>query len=587
MKHQFRYFICALFLFIGQSLSVFSQTEIKDFLTTLSDSIFSDASAVQQPDSSEFFSLQQQLEESRLEEMNLRMEIEQMKLASFAADSLKLAQQKSVIDSLRNITTGIPVIVEEDTLFYIYTNRGGLLPKERALQTEEAISELGKDYALKPDSVFILSEEFTTDIMYQNKVILSLTDKDAMWENMSRDELANQHKELIIEVLKELKEKHSLIRLIRRILLFILVLVLQYVLIRLTNYGFRKLKAKLDAVKNKFLKPIFIKDYEFLSVDRQENVLFFLLNIFRYILIIIQLVISIPILFSIFPQTEDLAMQLFSYVLTPLKKIGLGFVHYIPNLFTIAIIWLVIRYVVKGIGYLASEIEHGRLKITGFYQDWAKPTYSIIRFLLYAFMIALIYPYLPGSGSPVFQGISVFVGLIVSFGSSSAIGNLVSGIIITYMRSFNIGDRIKINDIIGNVVEKTPIVTRIRTLKNEIITIPNSNIMSSQITNLSESARTLGLIVHLDVTFGYDVPWRKAHQILIDAAESTADVLKEPHPFVLEQAFDDFYVVYQINAYIKDADKLSQVMTALRQNIQDKVKEAGIDSTSPHYYVQK
>jgi small-conductance mechanosensitive channel len=371
---------------------------------------------------------------------------------------------------------------------------------------------------------------------------------------------------------------------IKHILLFVLVVAVQYVLIRLTNYAYRKLKLKLDAIKTRFLKPVCIKKYEFLSIARQEKVIFFVLNILRYVIIAIQLIISIPLIFSIFPQTEDLAMQIFSYILNPVKKIFWDIVHYIPNLFVIAIICLIIRYTLKGIGYLAGEIEKGRLKITGFYPDWAKPTFGIIRFLLYAFMIALIYPYLPDSNSRIFQGISVFIGLIVSFGSSSAIGNLIAGIIITYMRPFQTGDRIKINDTIGNVLERTPIVTRIQTLKNEIITIPNSTIMNSQTTNLSLSAKTKGLIIHIDVAVGYEIAWRQAHQLLIDAAENTPDVLPDPKPFVHEKTFSDFYVVYEINAYINDAYKLSDVTSDLRQNIQDKFKEAGISIMSPHYY---
>jgi small-conductance mechanosensitive channel len=289
------------------------------------------------------------------------------------------------------------------------------------------------------------------------------------------------------------------------------------------------------------------------------------------------------VIFSIFPQTEDFAMKIFSYILTPAKKIFKSVVEYIPNLFIIAIIYLIIRYLIKGLAFLATEIEKGRLKIKGFYPDWAKPTYSVIRFLLYAFMVALIYPYLPNSDSGIFQGISIFIGVLISFGSSSAIGNLIAGFIITYMRPFRIGDRIKINDLLGNVIEKTPVVIRIRTLKNEIITIPNSTVINAQTTNLSESARTTGLIVHLPVTVGYDVPWRQVHELLIVAAQNTPDVMEKPQPFVLETAFDDFAVKYEINAYINNANKLSPVMSDLRQNIQDQFRTAGINILSPHF----
>ncbi len=215
------------------------------------------------------------------------------------------------------------------------------------------------------------------------------------------------------------------------------------------------------------------------------------------------------------------------------------------------------------------------------------PTFHIVRFLLYAFMIAMIYPYLPGSDSGVFQGISVFVGLIVSLGSSTVIGNIIAGLVITYMRPFKIGDRIKLNDTTGDIIEKTPLVTRIRTPKNEVVTVPNSFIMSSHTVNYSTSAREYGLIIHSEVSIGYDIPWRQVHQILIDAALNTPGVVDDPRPFVLETSLSDWYPVYQINAYVKNAAKMAQIYSDLHQNIQDKFNEAGIEIMSPHYMAMR
>ena len=237
--------------------------------------------------------------------------------------------------------------------------------------------------------------------------------------------------------------------------------------------------------------------------------------------------------------------------------------------------------------YLSREIEAGRLKFGGFYPDWAMPTFHIIRFLLYAFMIAMIYPYLPGSRSGVFQGLSVFVGLIVSLGSSTVIGNIIAGLVITYMRPFKLGDRIQLNDTTGNVIEKTPLVTRIRTPKNEVVTIPNSFIMSSHTVNYSSSAREYGLIIHSEVTIGYDAPWRQVHQLLIEAALNTPGVIDDPRPFVLETSLSDWYPVYQINAYIREADKLAQIYSDLHQNIQDRFNEASVEIMSPHYMAMR
>jgi len=304
-------------------------------------------------------------------------------------------------------------------------------------------------------------------------------------------------------------------------------------------------------------------------------------NLLRYVLILLQLMITIPILFSIFPQTKNIATKLFGYVANPVKSILYAIVEYIPNLFIIVIIWLSIRYLIKGIYFFAKEIDSERLKITGFYPDWAIPTFNILKYLLYAFMIAMIYPYLPGSDTYIFKGVSIFVGIIVSIGSSSIISNIMAGLVMTYMRPFKIGDRIKLNDTVGNVIEKSPFVTRIKTTKNEIVTIPNSQIMSSQTMNYSASARDFGLIIHSDIAIGYEVPWQKAHECLIRAGKEIDNVLHDREPFVLDLGLEDYYNIYQINVYISDADKMLKILTDLNSKIQDICLEEGIDMESP------
>ena len=534
-------------------------------------------------DSARVANLQKSLEEARLNEANMRMEMEQMRLQMLSADSVKFSQQRQRIDSLRQFTKGIPVVAEGDTLFYLFTKRGGYTPQQRAQMTGAAIEEIGKRFNLRPDSVSIDHSDIVSDLMYGNKVLLSLTDQDALWEGVSRDSLAKERQVNVITKLHEMKAEHSIWRMAKRILYFLLVIVGQYLLFRLTNWLFRKLKVRILRLKDTKIKPVSIQGYELLDAQKQANLLVFLAGIGRYILMGIQLVITVPLIFIIFPQTEGLAYRLLGYIWNPIRNIFVDIIDYIPNLFTIVVIWYAVKYLVRMVLYLAREIEAGRLKFNGFYPDWAMPTFHIVRFLLYAFMIAMIYPYLPGSKSGVFQGISVFVGLIVSLGSSTVIGNIIAGLVITYMRPFKMGDRIKLNDTTGDIIEKTPLVTRIRTPKNEVVTVPNSFIMSSHTVNYSTSAREYGLIIHSEVSIGYDVPWRQVNQILIDAALNTPGVVDDPRPFVLETSLSDWYPVYQINAYIKEAHKMSQIYSDLHQTIQDKFNEAGIEIMSPHY----
>ena len=534
-------------------------------------------------DSANIADMKRELETARLNEANMWMEMEQLKLQAYAADSVKLVQQKLRIDSLRKFTQGVPVVVEGDTLFYIYAKRGGHTPQQRAVMNATAITELGKRFNLKPDSLYLESSDIVTDLMYGDKVLASFTDQDGLWEGRTRDQLAADKRHIVVDKLKDMKKEHSLWQLGKRIIFFVLVLLGQYLLFWATTWLFKKLKIRIQRLKDTKLKPISIQDYELLDTQKQVNLLIFLANILRYAFMLLQLVLTVPLLFSIFPQTEKLAYQIFSYIWNPVKSIFGGVIDYIPNLFTIFVICLAVKYLVRLVHYLATEVQSDRLKLNGFYPDWAMPTFHIIRFLLYAFMIAMIYPYLPGSDSGVFQGISVFVGLIVSLGSSTVIGNIIAGLVITYMRPFKLGDRIKLNDTTGNVIEKTPLVTRIRTPKNELVTIPNSFIMSSHTVNYSASARTYGLIIHAEVSIGYDVPWRKVHSLLLKAAQATQGVAADPEPFVLETELQDWYPVYQINAYITEADQLAQIYSNLYQSIQDVFAEADVEIMSPHY----
>lgn len=580
-----RLFGLLLFLLVTNNMCAQLGKAVREILT--GDSVATRTAVRNDSDSVRMADMKKELEEARLSEANMRMEMEQMRLKAFAADSVKLAQQRARIDSLRQFTPGVPVVVEGDTLFYLYTKRGGYTPLQRAEMIDAAIMQLGKRFTLHPDSVYIESSDIVTDLMYGNKVIASFTDQDGLWEGRSREQLATDKRKIVVQKLKELKEEHSLWQLGKRILYFVLVLAGQYLLFWLTGWLFRKLKVRIQKLKDTRLKPISIQNYELLDTQRQVNLLIFLSNLLRYVIMLLQLLITVPLLFAIFPQTKGLAYQIFSYIWNPIKNILVGIVDYIPNLFAILIICFAVKYLVRLVHYLSREVEAGRLKFGGFYPDWAMPTYHIIRFLLYAFMIAMIYPYLPGAKNGVFQGISVFVGLIISLGSSTVIGNVIAGLVITYMRPLKLGDRIQLNDTTGNVIEKTPLVTRIKTPKNEVVTIPNSFIMSSHTVNYSASAREYGLIIHSEVTIGYDVPWRQVHQLLIEAALNTPGVIDDPRPFVLETSLSDWYPVYQINAYIREADKLAQIYSDLHQNIQDRFNEAGVEIMSPHYMAMR
>lgn len=543
--------------------------------------------ARQKQDSIKIEELTLEIQELKLKEILIRNEQENLGKKSAKDDSIKKDIQRKQIDSLRRVIKGVPLIVEGDTLFTLYAKRGGANPKDRAEKAKEMILFLGKKLTMNVDSVYIFESDYVTDIMSDDKVIIEFTDQDGLWQNTSREELAKQYLPVISNKIKQLQNEYGLEVKIKGLLLFLLVIVVQIALIYLTNKLFRKLKLYIVKLAQTKLKLVAIKDYEFLDTHRQRRILTFIANILKYILILIQLMISISILFSIFPETEKITYLLLSYIWIPAKDIFFSIVKYVPNIFKITLIYIVFKYIIRGLKYVANEIATEKLKITSFYPDWAYPTYYIVRFLLYSFMIILIWPLLPSSESPVFQGVSVFIGLIISLGSTTVIGNLMAGLVITYMRPFRIGDQIKLNETTGSVMEKTPFVTRIRTPKNEIVTIPNSFILSSQTVNYSMSARDYGIIVNSILTVGYEVPWKQVQQLLIEAALKTNGVVSDPKPFVLVKELADFYCCYQINAYTHEDQSLPRIYSELHRNIIDRFNEAGVEIMSPHFYSRR
>lgn len=496
----------------------------------------------------------------------------------------RIEDKKAHIESLRNTAKGYPVIgAMKDTLFLIYSKIGASTPKERAINISRKIEKLYEDDFLKADSILVMKSENTFDIIYGEIIIMSISENDAIWYGKGMPELAQSFKETIKNSIVEAKNENSWLKLIARIGLVLLVIGIAWAMIWLIGKGYSKLLLFINSKKDKWLKNLSYKDYTFLTAEQELQVVLFLVKIFSWFVYAVLLYITLPIIFSIFPFSRDWADALFHLIWSPFKGVLIAIWEYLPNLFSILVIYFVMKYVIRFVRYIFHEIEAEKLKLSGFHADWAMPTYSIVKFLLYAFMFVLIFPYLPGSDSNIFKGVSVFIGVLFSLGSSSAIVNMVAGLVITYMRPFKIGDRIKIGDVTGDVVEKTLLVTRIRTIKNEVITIPNSSVLNGNTTNYSSEAIEKGLIIHTTVTIGYDVPWKDMHQALIDAALRTNLILDEPKPFVLQTSLEDFYVSYQINAYTREAGKQALIYSNLHQNIQDVCNERGIEILSPHY----
>jgi len=374
---------------------------------------------------------------------------------------------------------------------------------------------------------------------------------------------------------------------LQRFLIAAGIIVFQVFFIWFLWFLFNKFNLKIESAGNEKIKPLYIHKFKILTAKQVVTAIEVLLRILKYIITALLLFVTVPIIFSLFSATRTIASTLFSYILNPLKDIGIGIINFIPNLFIIIILIIILHYTLKILRYFSIQITNGRLRIPGFYTDWAAPTYKILQVLLIAFTIAIIYPYLPGSDSRAFQGVSVFVGVIFSLGSSTAIGNLVAGIVITYMRPFKIGDRVMIKESTGFIVGKNLMVVRLKTHKNEYVTFPNLLILSSHIINYNTSSDedAEGLIIFTEITIGYSTPWQTVHDILINAALETHYVQKTPKPFVLQTKLDDYYARYQINCYTKDVSSVPLIYSKLYENIQTGFSKSGLDLTSAHFRI--
>jgi len=375
-------------------------------------------------------------------------------------------------------STGVAVVIKKDTLFYVFSNIGPFKAEERAKGITKRISDILIDKNFSTDSLQLIKEGDDYYIVYGQKAIMLITEGEAVALDLEYSVTARTYYELLKEKLPHHKRKFDLFDTLLDIAYTLLILLILFIIIKLLNWIFRKISKKLENNKDRIFKSIRFRNYEFLTVDRELGIANYLLKVIKIILIIIVFFASLPIVFSFFPATEGITNKLLSYVISPLMDVLWAIYDYLPNLVTILIISFVAHYIIKFTRFLSTEIEKGKLFIPGFYKEWAKPTFNILRFILYVFTFIVIFPYLPGSDSPIFRGVSIFLGILVSLGSSSAISNLIAGLVITYMRPFKIGDRIQIEDQIGDVKERNLLITRIRTAKNKDITIPNSKLLT-------------------------------------------------------------------------------------------------------------
>jgi len=313
------------------------------------------------------------------------------------------------------------------------------------------------------------------------------------------------------------------------------------------------------------------------------SILHFLYQLIRLVIVIFIIVFFADYILAQFPLTRQISRDIFDILVSPLETFGLGLVKMLPSLIFLLIIFLFTKYIIKLIRLFFNGLEIGEITIKDFDPDWAMPTFKIVKLLIIIFALVIAYPYIPGSSSSAFQGISVFLGVLFSLGSSSFIANIIAGYSMTYRRAFKKGDRIQVNEFMGFVLDQSLMVTRLRSVKNEEIVIPNSVLLNSSIKNYSQAARERGIILHTSVGIGYETPWRLVEAMLKEAAARTTGLLKDPAPWVFHQALGDFAVTYEINAQCNDPEKMYFIYTDLHRNILDVFNENNVQIMTPAY----
>jgi len=467
----------------------------------------------------------------------------------------------------------------------LFTVRGisVLSASDRAANLSARIRELADSPRFDPGDLTVVNDDTlrASHIAGAGTYVATCWDFEADALGLAHEELAQQRLEIIQSAISSYRSDFSAGAILKGAAYAAIATVIFVVLLIILGRAKNRLERFAETR---------LKDRKVLGLDTSESIVTIVKGIVRLarLVTVIWLAMAyVNALLSFFPWTYGVAATVFELAAGPLRTFGQALVDEIPSFFFLVFIFFITRFLLRGIHFVFSEIESEHIKIKGFYRDWARPTFNIVRVLVILFAVMAATPYIPGSNTGAFKGMTIFLGVLVSLGSSSAMANLVSGLILIYMRPFAVGDRVRIGDTVGDVTHRSILTTRLMTTKNELVTVPNTNILGGQIINYTLKGKGRELILHTTVTIGYDVPWRQVHALLTAAAEATAHVKEDPEPFVLQTALQDFYISYELNAYTERPRLIPRTYSELHQNIQDRFSEAGVEILSPHYRVNR
>ena len=480
------------------------------------------------------------------------------------------------------IVPGKVMIDGHESILTIYEAVGGNTPEVRAHAIEGRIIAIASEGPASIPPVRLESHRGWTEIYIGDDAVMAVTDTDAEMAGKPTQELAAEYARNITRAISTYRKDHSWSMILRGMLKTLLATSLLVGVLWLIYRVQALFRGQID--KRIDTAGTLAQESTAHTIIAYAGPLVVALGaLTRWLLILGVLEAYFTIVLGFFSSTREISFTVTKWTASQLESFAFAALNYVPNLLVVVVIALVAQYVFRLLHLVFGEVGKGQLKIRGFYPDWADPTERLVRFTILALAVVVAFPYLPGAETPAFQGISIFLGVLLSLGSSSAVANAIAGIILTYMRAFLKGDWVQIGDTMGEVVEKNLLVTRLATPKSEIITIPNATVMNGSVKNYSVEAKKSGVIIHTAVSIGYDAPWRTVHQLLIEAALATEHVLHVPKPFVLQSKLDDFYVCYELNAYTDAPALMLIIYSDLHRNIQDIFNDAGVEICSPHF----
>ena len=478
-----------------------------------------------------------------------------------------------------------PVIVNGVVIFEV-TGIRSYPARRRAKETAEKIQGLASNSANDVATIRIAenSKLIRTEIYLGDQLIMGVYDKDAELQGFTnRPITAAAFAVKISESIKSYRHDRTPAMIKKNIMLAVARTAVLFVILVAMIWVFRRLDKLIERGFKRRIKKIEAKSMRLVQSEQIWRVLRALLSLIKTLLILLLIYYFLTLVLSLFPWTRYISDRLLELVLNPLSVMVNSFINYLPSLFFLIILFLFTRYVLNLTYSFFDAVNRQSLKLQSFEAEWAWPTYRIARIVIIIFAVIIAYPYIPGSNSDAFKGISLFLGVLLSLGSTSVISNIIAGYTMTYRRAFKVGDKVKIGETIGEVTEVRLLVTNLMSLKNEKIVMPNSTILNSEVINYSTLAREQGLILHTSVGIGYDVPWRQVEAMLLEAADRTDGLSKQPAPFVLQQALTDFSVTYEINVYCNDDSGIARKYTALNRNILDVFNENNVQIMSPNY----